>query len=60
MPMVVALLVNSRSILSYEIADSGLQLNVIPYCYKKCKCSEIYKKKQQLSFNNIYKNVAAA
>jgi hypothetical protein len=36
-------LVKSKSILSYEIADSGLQLNVITYCYKKCKCSEIYK-----------------
>ena len=43
MPMAVVLLVKSKSILSYEIADSGLQLNVITYCYKKCKCSEIYK-----------------
>ena len=43
MPMVVVLLVKSKSILSYEIADSGLQLNVITYYYKKCKCSEIYK-----------------
>ena len=43
MPMVVVLLVKSKSILSYEITDSGLQLNVITYCYKKCKCSEIYK-----------------
>ena len=43
MPMVVVLLVKSKSILSYEIADSGLQLNVITYSYKKCNCSEIYK-----------------
>jgi hypothetical protein len=43
MPMVVVLLGKSKSILSYEIVDSGLQLNVITYCYKKCKCSEIYK-----------------
>jgi hypothetical protein len=43
MPMVVVLLVKSKSILSYEIADSGLQLNVITYSYKKCNCSEICK-----------------
>ena len=43
MPMVVVLLVKSKSILSYEITDSGLQLNVITYSYKKCNCSEIYK-----------------
>ena len=43
LPMVVVLLVKSKSILPYAIVDSGLQLNVITYCYKKCKCSEIYK-----------------
>ena len=43
MPMAVVLLVKSKLILSYEIADSWLQLSVITYCYKKCKCSEIYK-----------------
>jgi hypothetical protein len=43
MPKVVVLLVKSKSILSYEIVNSGLQLNVITYCYKKGKCSEIYK-----------------
>jgi len=29
--MVVVLLVKSKSILSYEILDSGIQLNVITY-----------------------------
>ena len=43
MPMVVVLLVKSKSILPYAIVDTGLQLNVIAYCYKKCKCSDIYK-----------------
>jgi len=43
MTMVVVLLVKTKSILSYEILDSGLQLNGITYFYKKCKCSEIYK-----------------
>ena len=35
MPMVVVLLVKSKSMLLYEIADFGLQLNIITYCYKK-------------------------